>query len=100
MPERKKRKYLFAVVYSLVVAAFTAYVMLDTFVLERVEQVDATAQNTSMFDDIEVKKLNNGTADSTLSAAPSASDEQVHVHIYKLHHHISFHMRMHHHIKH
>ena len=75
MPERKKRKYLFAVVYSLVVAAFTAYVMLDTFVLERVEQVDATAQNTSMFDDIEVKKLNTGTADSTLSAAPSASDE-------------------------
>ena len=64
MPEKKRRRFLFAAVYSLVVAAFTAYVMLDTFVLESVEQTDATAQKTSMFDDIEVKKL---TADSDSS---------------------------------
>ena len=62
MPENqdkktKKHKYLFAAVYSLLLAAFTAYVMLDTFVLARVENADATEQNTSMFDDIEVKKL-------------------------------------------
>ena len=69
MPERKRKRFLFAAVYSLVVAAFTAYVMLDTFVLESVEQADATAQNTSMFDDIEVKKLS--AADSTASSDDS-----------------------------
>lgn len=71
MPEKKRRRFLFAAVYSLVVAAFTAYVMLDTFVLESVEQTDATAQNTSMFDDIEVKKL---TADSTAENDSSQTD--------------------------
>ena len=76
MPERKRKKYLFAAVYSLVVAAFTAYVMLDTFVLEKVEQVDATAQNTSMFDDIEVKKLSTDDADSTTGASPSDDSSQ------------------------
>ena len=72
MPENqdkktKKHKYLFAAVYSLLLAAFTAYVMLDTFVLARVENADATEQNTSMFDDIEVKKL-SGADDSSSQA--------------------------------
>ena len=74
MPEPKKKKYLFAAIYSLVVAAFTAYVMLDTFVLEHVEQANATGENTSMFDNIEVKKLSSDTADSTTGA--TASDDE------------------------
>ena len=61
---KKPRKYLFAAVYSLVVAAFTAYVMLDTFVLEQVELTDATEQNTSMFEGLEVKKLSSGSSDT------------------------------------
>ena len=68
-----KHKYLFAAVYSLVVAAFTAYVMLDTFVLEQVEQADATAQNTSMFDGLEVKKLSLDENESSATENESSS---------------------------
>ncbi|MBO6140243.1 MAG: phosphodiester glycosidase family protein [Ruminococcus sp.] len=69
-----KHKYLFAAVYSLVVAAFTAYVMLDTFVLEQVEQADATAQNTSMFDGLEVKKLSLDEDESSSADNESSSE--------------------------
>ena len=71
-----KHKYLFAAVYSLVVAAFTAYVMLDTFVLEQVEQADATAQNTSMFDGLEVKKLSLDEDESSSDTDDSSNTEQ------------------------
>ena len=73
--QAKKKKYLFAAVYSLVVAAFTAYVMLDTFVLERVEQSDATAQNTSMFDGLEVKKLSEDTDTASSEAQSRETDD-------------------------
>ena len=74
MPERKRKKFLFAAVYSLVLASFTAYVMLDTFVLESVEQKDATAQNTSMFDGIEVKKLSTDDAPAEDNAQRSSQN--------------------------
>lgn len=76
MREKAKKKYLFAAVYSLVVAAFTAYVMLDTFVLEWVEQSDATEQNTSMFDGLEVKKLSTDTQEQESSSEEESSSEK------------------------
>lgn len=71
----KKHKYLFAALYSLVLAAFTAYVMLDTFVLETVENSSATGENTSMFDNIEVKKLSITTSDEGDESSSDESDE-------------------------
>ena len=46
------KKHLWAVVYGLLLTAFTLYITLDTFVLRSSYQTDATQMNTSMFDQI------------------------------------------------
>ncbi len=44
------KKHMWAICYSVLLTAFTAYTALDTFVLKSAYQTDATQINTSMFD--------------------------------------------------
>ena len=63
-----KRKYLFAVIYSVLLIAFTTYTLLDTFVIvQKQEKIDnedyynslyADEENTSLSDDTETKSEN------------------------------------------
>ncbi|MBR1663465.1 MAG: phosphodiester glycosidase family protein [Ruminococcus sp.] len=75
MPEKnKKHKRLFAGVYALVLAAFTGYVMLDTFTLPTVEIEDATGENTTMFEGLEVKKLTGSESESVQNGDDTTDD--------------------------
>lgn len=73
--KKKLKKRAFAIAYSLVLSAFTAYVMLDTFTLERVEVEDATGENTSMFDGLEVKKLTGSESESVQDGGDADSSK-------------------------
>ena len=47
---RKLKKHQWAICYSLCLALFTTYIALDTFVLQDVQQTNATAMNMSLFE--------------------------------------------------
>lgn len=66
------KKHLAAIVYALVLTAFTTYITLDTFVLTDAYQVGATEKNTSMFANVEKKSL----SDSSSSESSSEDEEQ------------------------
>ena len=75
MPKKnKKHKRLFAGVYALVLAAFTGYVMLDTFTLPTVEIEDATGENTTMFEGLEIKKLTGSESESVQNGDDTTDD--------------------------
>ena len=72
MKDKKKKPFLFALVYGTLLAGFTGYVMLDTFVIPRAERTDAGAVNLSLFENIETEPL---TAREDGSSAVSSQPE-------------------------
>lgn len=66
-----KLKKHFPVIYIIVIALFTAYVMLDTFLIPRAETA-AAAMNTSMFDGEEA--ASSSASDKSSQASRSSSD--------------------------
>lgn len=53
------KKKMWPIIYGFILTAFTAYVLLDTFVFERKMMENATKQNTSMFDGMSTNEINN-----------------------------------------
>lgn len=56
------KKFLWAVLYGAALTAFTAYALLDTFVLPDKLQANAGGSNYSMFEDVEKKPIVEETA--------------------------------------
>ena len=71
---KKKRKFLFAVTYGAVLAAFTGYVMLDTFVIPKAENSDAGKMNLSLFEDIPSSSLGGDDSTAAADSESRASD--------------------------
>ncbi len=59
------KKHLWAIGYTIALTAFTIYITLDTFVLEKSYNINAVESNTAMFDEIE----------KSTDMADNASDE-------------------------
>ncbi|MBR1393518.1 MAG: phosphodiester glycosidase family protein [Ruminococcus sp.] len=75
MKENKKKKpFLFAVTYGAVLAAFTGYVMLDTFVIPKAENSDAGKMNLSLFEDMPSSSLSGDDSSSSNDAENRATD--------------------------
>ena len=61
-----KRKYRFAVIYSLVLLLFTTYTMLDTFVIAQKEtKAETEDYYMSLFDDEEAQDLDDNSEETT-----------------------------------
>ncbi len=79
------KKKLFPVLYGIALTSFTAYLALDTFVLDRAYQENTTEQNLSMFADIEEQTFSvsespdsedsSGTSDASASENTSDSED-------------------------
>lgn len=67
------KKHLWAVCFSAALIAFTVYIALDTFVIPRVYNSNATELNTSMFSNISKTALNN--SQSSAQSSSSASEQ-------------------------
>ena len=69
------KKHLWAICAAVVLIAFTAYMALDTFVIQRVYDSNATGMNTAMFDNISVTSLSTqqNSGSSTGSSASNTS---------------------------
>lgn len=65
------KKHLWAVCFSAALIAFTVYIALDTFVIPRVYNSNATELNTSMFSNISKTALNNSQSSSQSSSSAS-----------------------------
>lgn len=65
------KKHIWAVCFSAALIAFTVYIALDTFVIPRVYNSNATELNTSMFSNISKKALSNSQPASQASASGS-----------------------------
>ena len=66
----KMKRFAWAAAFSAVLTAFTAYAVLDTFVIEKKLNTDATEMNTSMFAEVEKHEItrsedNTATDEST-----------------------------------
>ena len=72
---KKKKPFLFALVYGTLLAGFTGYVMLDTFVIPTVESKNAGAANYSLFEGIEAEPL-TPQSESTDSSGDSSRAEK------------------------
>ena len=57
MSSKKKKPFLFALIYGTLLAGYTAYVMLDTFVIPTAEDTSAGEINYSLFESIEPEPL-------------------------------------------
>lgn len=73
-----KKGIIWAAVYGSLLTGFTAYVMLDTFLLPKVLQSDATEMNMSMFEDIEPVTLapQTETEEVTEPATESSTEKR------------------------
>ena len=65
------KKHLWAVCFSAALIAFTVYIALDTFVIPRVYNSNATELNTAMFSNISKTALNNSQSSSQSSSSAS-----------------------------
>lgn len=72
---QKKHKRLWLAVYGTALTAFTAYVMLDTFMLPRVISSGATEMNMSLFDGIEPSPVETDTEDQPADEQSSATEQ-------------------------
>ena len=77
MRSKKKRPFLFALIYGTLLAGFTGYVMLDTFVIPRAENTDAGAMNLSLFEGMENELLTVPDDSSAASDDSSTSEKQI-----------------------
>ena len=68
------RRHIWAITFSVCLVAFTAYAALDTFAFASVYQEDATALNTSLFDNVSSDSAANGSSASGSAASGSATD--------------------------
>lgn len=66
---KKHNSHLATAVFSLLLAAFTVYISLDTFVLASAYQQDATAMNMTLFEQPSGAAANAGEASSAYAAA-------------------------------
>ena len=77
----KLKKHIWAFCFSAALIAFTTYIALDTFVIQRVYKANATEMNTSMFSNIPKTTLDNsqssGSVKNTSSADKSYRDENI-----------------------
>ena len=77
----KLKKHIWAFCFSAALIAFTTYIALDTFVIQRVYKANATEMNTSMFSNIPKTTLDNsqssGSVKNTSSADKSCRDENI-----------------------
>ncbi|MGI6002624.1 MAG: phosphodiester glycosidase family protein [Lachnospiraceae bacterium] len=81
----KHDRHLWPVLYAILLVAFTLYMTLDTFVIKDVYQADATAVNTSLFEESnasssaasssESEETQSETASSTAEESSSASED-------------------------
>ena len=82
MKNKKKKPFLFALIYGALLVGYTGYVMLDTFVIPRAEETGAGEANYSLFEDIETKPLSpasvsiSSQADSVGSSDSSERTER------------------------
>jgi exopolysaccharide biosynthesis protein len=77
------KKHIWAVCYVLALTAFTAYISLDTFVLSRAYQTDATEINYSMFEQTEENSApvqSDGQSSATEKAPAGKSGSGRHSH--------------------
>ncbi len=73
-----KYKHTFAYFYSIVITVFTIWSLLDTFVIaEKIAVVDASAANTSIYEDLQNTAIPSDTTDSILidSSTSITSDD-------------------------
>lgn len=72
-----KKKHTFAYFYSIILILFTAWSLLDTFVIpDRITTVDASSANTNIYTDLESTAASAGTTDSDLAdSADTVLDE-------------------------
>ena len=63
-------------IYGVLLAGFTGYVMLDTFVIPKAENTDAGEINYSMFENIEPQPLAVSADNSTEQSDTSESEVQ------------------------
>ena len=84
------KKHIWPVFYSIVLVAFTIYISLDTFVIAKSYDTNATEINTTMFSEIEKKKFgkhkrpdfdNSSATPSTYTGETTYSDSNVSVEI-------------------
>jgi len=90
-----KKKYLFAVIYSLLLTSFTVYTALDTFVTSRIytvvpnktsstvqsEEKSSASENTSVKNEITQSENSSMFTDSTVTTKNSYSDENISIKI-------------------
>lgn len=72
---KKKKRFLFAFLYGAVLVGFTGYVMLDTFVIPKVENSDAGEINYSLFENIEQKPLDSTAENEDSQSADSKTEK-------------------------
>ena len=63
----KKRRFVWAVCYGLVLAGFTGYVMLDTFVIPKESNTDAGKANMSLFENVQTVTVGDSSASKQTS---------------------------------
>lgn len=79
-----KFRFLWAAVYSLLLAAFTVYVALDTFVIEQVyenvgvESTESTAE-TAQTEIVQMETAASSTAESAFSSENEYQNENIHI---------------------
>lgn len=78
MNDKKKKPFLFAVIYGALLAGFTGYVMLDTFVIPKAEDTNAGEMNYSLFENIEPQPLSPAADSSTAQSDSSQADNTQH----------------------
>ena len=74
MKDKNKKPFLFALIYGTLLAGFTGYVMLDTFVIPKAENTDAGGMNYSVFENIETRPL-SPSSDGNNAAGRSETSE-------------------------
>ncbi len=70
--KKQKKPFLFAMIYSLLLVGFTAYVMLDTFIIPQAESRNAGTADYSLFEGIEEKPLETAGDEKAKETAASS----------------------------
>ncbi len=75
--KKQKHPFAYALCYGALLAGFTGYVMLDTFVLPKAEDTSAGEANYSIFEGIEQKSLDTSSDTSSESSSQASKQEQL-----------------------
>ena len=71
------KKYIYSITFSLILSAFTAFVLLDTFVISQPMQNVQGQVNNSMFDSSTADKTYSDNADSEINTKTAESQSSV-----------------------